>query len=283
MRVVSLHLYPIKSVRGHSVSEVAITPRGFKGDRRWLVTTPTGQFYTQRELPRLACISADYTVDGLVLKAPGMPDLAVAAPTSAGPLLPVTVWESLVPVPMADAAAEAWLSQFLQTPVRLVYLPDDITRPCTSSLAGAGDEVSFADTFAFLLTSMASLADLNTRTQELVPMDRFRPNIVIDGEVPWAEDGWQKLRIGEAEIELLKPCARCKITTTDQLTGEQGREPLSALRRFRFNPVKKGLMFGMNGSPRSGGVIRVGDAVEVISTQEPPSFAVARAPRETAH
>ena len=277
MKVVALHIYPVKSCHGLTLDEAEVTPRGFVHDRRWMIVDDKGQFVTQREYPRLAQLHVALETDGINFSATEYPSLRVPFP---GPLAPqhnVTVWESQLSVPGAGSVADAWLSTYLGTSVHLVYLPDDITRPCTSSKAGPGDEVSFADGFAYLVTSQASLADLNRRMGEALPMDRFRANIVVDGELPWDEDGWHDVTIGTVAFELLKPCARCKITTTDQETGEVGREPLATLRRFRFNPEKKGLMFGVNPSPRGRGILRVGDDVTITSRHTPPEFVVREA------
>jgi uncharacterized protein YcbX len=272
MKVASLHIYPVKSVRSIDVAEAELTARGLVHDRRWLVVNPEGRFMTQRELPRMALIEGVPSDEGLRLVAPEMPNLFVSTPPHAAPKMQVSVWESNLAVPRAGDAADAWLTQFLSTPLHLVHLPDAITRPCTSSLAAPGDEVSFADTFAVLVTTTASLADLCQRAGVNIPMNRFRSNIVVDGAEAWAEDSWGRLKIGEVEVECIKPCARCKITTTDQLSAEVGREPLATLRKFRFWPEKKGIIFGMNASPRMLGNIKVGDRVGVLTTRRPPVF-----------
>lgn len=274
MKVVGLHIYPVKSCHGLTVDEAEVTPRGFAGDRRWMIVDDNGQFVTQREYPRLAQLHVALDTWGINFSAPEYPSLQVPFPGPLASQLMVTVWESQLSVPSAGSVADAWLSTYLGDPVHLVYLPDGITRPCTSSKAAPGDEVSFADGFAYLVTTQASLADLNRRMGEPLPMDRFRANIVVDGELPWDEDSWHDIMIGSVVLELLKPCARCKITTTDQETGEVGREPLATLRRFRFNPDKKGLMFGINASPRGSGILRVGDDVTITSRHAPPTFMV---------
>ncbi len=274
MKVVGLSIYPIKSCRGLLLRTAEVLPRGFKFDRRWMIVDSEGLFVTQREYPKLALVTVDLLESGLRLGGPNMHPLHVDEPSSDASSIDVRVWESSVQSLDGGAEARAWFSTYLGVDTRLVYLPEFVTRLCTSGQAKEGDEVSFADGFPYLLTSMASLADLATYQTEPVPMDRFRGNIIVDGEIPWDEDSWHDIQIGSLRFELLKPCARCKITTTDQATAEVGREPLASLRKFRFDPIRKGLMFGINACARSQGVLSIGDDVQVLSRHASPDFLV---------
>ena len=172
-----------------------------------------------------------------------------------------------LPAERVIALADAWLSEFLGMSCRLVYMPDESMRHSSSKYGGEGKRVGFADGYAYLATSEGSLAELNrrlaSRSQASVPMNRFRPNLVIAGTDSFAEDGWGELRIGEVVLRAAKPCGRCQVTTTDQTTGEvTGPEPLATLSTFRESP-EFGVVFGMNLVTVKEGVVRVGDAVEI--------------------
>jgi uncharacterized protein YcbX len=273
-RLSALHIYPVKSVRGRAPKEVGVELWGLAGDRRWMVVDAAGRFVTQRERPELALVEAEPTYDGgLRLGGPGREVLTVPMPVTAplsGATVPVTVWgDKVEAVPAGDAAA-AWLSAYLGTEVALVYLDDPARRrPVDPEFALPGDSVTFADGFPLLLTTTASLDALNAliargdRSAEgPLPMDRFRPNAVIDGTEAWAEDGWRRIRIGDVTFRVVKPCGRCVITTTDQRTGERGREPLRTLARHRR--VGGQLVFGQNLIPEHPGTLRVGDALFVM-------------------
>jgi uncharacterized protein len=181
-------------------------------------------------------------------------------------MLKVTVWSSTVPAAAAGPAADAWFRAYLGRTVRLVYLDDPARRPVDPEFCQEGDVVSFADGYPLLLTSAGSLAELGRWLAEdgepPVPMTRFRPSVVVAGAPPWAEDRWRRIRIGPVPFRVAKPCGRCVVTTTDQVTGERGSQPLKILgRRRRFGQQ---LVFGQNLIPDAPGVIRVGDPVEIL-------------------
>jgi uncharacterized protein len=177
------------------------------------------------------------------------------------------VWSSVVDAIPVSREADAWLSKYLGLGCRLVYMPDSTKRQCNPKYAGPGAPlVGFADGYAYLIANTESLADLNARLARkghgALPMNRFRPNIVVAGAKPYDEDRWGELRIGEAAVRATKPCGRCEVTTTDQSTGEvRGPEPLATLSTFR-NSDEFGVMFGMNFVTVRTGALRVGDAVE---------------------
>jgi uncharacterized protein len=262
IRVSGLFVYPIKSCAGTATAEAEVGRRGFEGDRQYMLTTPQGLFVTQREQPRMALIRPDIAPGGLWLAAPGMPRFELEA-RGAGEPRRVIVWrDTCDAVDQGDASA-AWFSGFLDTPVRLMRMADAFSRRVNPEYAVTqADETGFADGYPFLLIGEASLADLNTRLPEPVPMDRFRPNIVVSSSPPYAEDGWSRVQVGRVSMAVVKPCARCVITTTDQATALRGREPLATLAAYRTVPGR-GTLFGQNLIHLETGPIAVGDPVEV--------------------
>ena len=254
-------MYPVKSCRGVAFEEAVLEKRGLRHDRRWMVVDEERQFLTQRTEPRLALVGVRIEGEELRLTSAGHGELRLSAPLDGNERTRVRVWKDEVEAADGGAEAAAWMTEWLGRPARLVYLPDDSVRAVNPKYANAGDRVSFADGFPLLLVTTASLTDLNTKLTEPVPMDRFRPNIVVDGAEPWAEDAWKRLRIGASGLRVAKPCARCVVTTTDQQTGARGVEPLRTLATFRN--VGGEVMFGQNAIPENEGVLRVGDAVVI--------------------
>jgi len=264
MHLSGLFIYPMKSCAPLAVESARLHWRGLEHDRRWMVTDPSGRFITGRELPRLTLVRAVPQGDGLSLQAPGMPDLHVAAPAT-DEFLPVTVWKSDVLARPCHSDADRWLGDFLGRPVRLVHMDADVHRAVNPEHARPGDEVSFADAFPLLVITQAALDGLNQRLAQPVPMQRFRPNLVISGSDAHAADGWSRIRIGNAELELGPPCVRCVYITFDPERGERdpGGEPLRTLVGYRRGP--EGGTFGRNVIPRGGTTGRICDGVEVLS------------------
>lgn len=262
IRVSGLFIYPVKSCGQVVVDEAVVGVTGFDLDRRWMVVGADGRFLSQREHPRLAQVRVGLSEDRLFLEAPELPALKVVLHGESKPKTRVTVWDDECEAVDEGTSAAAWFSSHLGSSVRLVRLADDDARSLGSSSAQPGDRVSFADGFPFLLLSTASLDGLNRRLSLPVPMDRFRPNIVIDGCEPHAEDGWHRLRIGEVAFRIAKPCARCVVTTVDQVTGERGREPLRTLSTYRT--VDGRVLFGQNLVHEGRGLVCVGDQVELL-------------------
>ena len=263
-RVGSLHVYPLKGGRAIDLTEGRVTPRGIEGDRRWMVVDGNGVFLSQRETPRLALVSAVPVGGGLRLGAPGRPWLEVALTDEQAAARTVQLWAgTCLAVDQGDAAA-AWLGEWLGRPCRLVWQPEGARRRVDQQYAtGPGDVVSFADGYPLLVCSTASLGDLNTYLETPVPMNRFRPNLVVDGwPAPWTEDHADLLRVGQVDLALVKSCARCVVTTVDQRTAQVGREPLRTLARIRRRD--RGAMFGENAIPATIGNVAVGDPVEVL-------------------
>jgi hypothetical protein len=217
-----------------------------------------GKFVSQRNHAGLVRVQA--TLDGGRVTLAHGAERTVLPEAPAGPALRVTVWESELEAVLVEAGS-AWLSRALAADVRLVWMPDGLHRAVTSSHGAAGDEVSFADAFPYLLASESSLDDLNRRLASPVTMERFRPNLVLSGAAPWAEDGLRELRVGDVTFAARKPCARCVVTTVDPDTGHRDEEPLTSLAAFRTRAGK--VEFGTNLVALGDGVVRVGDAVLV--------------------
>jgi uncharacterized protein YcbX len=259
--VSSIHIYPVKSTRANDLAEAAVEPWGLAGDRRWVVVDPTGAVVTQRDAATLALVTAAGDTAGLRITAPGRYPLAVARPGPAE-LVPANIFGTVVKTTAAGALADEWFSDFLARPVRLLYLDD----PTRRELAAVRGVVSFADDFPILLTTTGSLGALNDWLledgEEPVPMRRFRPNLVVHGAGPWAEDGWRRIRIGQVVLRSGKSCSRCVMTTIDQDTAVKGHEPLRMLGRRRN--IDQELRFGQAFVPDTTGTVRVGDPVEVL-------------------
>jgi uncharacterized protein YcbX len=264
----AIHIFPLKSGAPVTLVDAVVEKRGLARDRRWMIVDADGKFLTGRQQPRLTLIRATVDDDALLLAAPGMPELRVDAPIG-GARIESAVWGARVDPLPAAAAANDWISTYLGAPHRLVHMDAACVRPMKAKYDGRygedDDEVSFADGFPLLLISQAALDQLNAKLARPVPMLRFRPNLVVSGTPPHAEDGWKRIRVGAIEFDVLKPCTRCVFTTVD---FDQGRfdpdgEPLRTLLTYRRS--LDGVTFGQNLIPRSRGPLRVGDAVEVLA------------------
>ncbi|MBO4208445.1 MOSC domain-containing protein [Micromonospora echinofusca] len=275
MRVASIHTYPVKGGRRLDHDAAPVEPWGLAGDRRWMVVGPDLVALTQRQLPGLALLrpapypgrSRPGAAGGISLRAPGRTALDVPEPTT-GDRLAVRVFTHQPPVPVRVAGpdADAWLSDLLHRPVRLVWLDEPTAaRQVNQEYGSPDDRVSLADGYPLLLANADSLADLNTglagAAEEPVPMTRFRPNLVVDGAGPWAEDSWLggRLRVGPVTFRVVKPCVRCVVTTVDQETGVKGQQPLRVLADRRR--VGQDLLFGVHLIPDVTGTVRCGDPV----------------------
>ncbi|WP_442113334.1 MOSC domain-containing protein [Pseudomonas sp. NUPR-001] len=266
MQLSALYRYPLKSARGQALQASSLGLLGLEGDRRWmLVERDNGRFLTQRAYPQMSQLTALHGPDGeLTLQAPGRPALRVAVPPPDQDLRGVTIWRDTFRVPDAGEAAAQWLSEFIGKEVRLVHVPEQRTRFLPGGYGQNSDRVAFADGFPLLLIGQASLDDLVQRVGRPLEMLRFRPNLVIEGAAPFAEDGWKRIRIGDMEFRVLKPCERCILTTIDPQTGERSadREPLTTLKTYR---QKEGdVLFGQNLVADGGGVLEVGMPVTVL-------------------
>ncbi len=265
-QITALNIYPVKSCRGIALERASVTQTGFEHDREWMIVRPGGQFMTQREEPRLALIETALSADGLQLRSPDAGAILVP-PDAAHAEVEVTCWRDRCAAFDAGEAAAQWLSAFLGKPARLVRF--DRRRKRASDLVwtrGAEALNQFSDAFPWLLISQASLDDLNGRLPKPLPMNRFRPNIVVDGLSAYAEDSVREFIIDGVKLLRVKPCTRCAITTTDQATAARtSDEPLRTLREYRFSRELKGVLFGQNLilTEGMGRELRVGQRLEV--------------------
>ncbi|CAM9589741.1 unnamed protein product [Ectocarpus sp. 6 AP-2014] len=289
-KITSLRVYPVKSCAGHEVQQASLGDRGLEMDRQWMIVDGRGRFMSQRRFSKLALISPSLPKtkdEPLVLSAPGVASLEVpvvrkvgaGGPAAGGELVEVGVWkDTCQAIDQGDAAA-SWLQAFLGVDnLRLVRMKDGFVRP-TDPGYGTGFRTGFADGFPMLLVAEESLEELNSRIaatgdgeQAAVGMDRFRPNIVVRGWGPFAEDDWTKIRVGRIGMRTPKPCSRCQIPGINQSTLEVRKEPKQTLDTFRTGSHvapwnekwSKDVFFGMNVLHESAGVLRVGDDVDVL-------------------
>lgn len=273
MHLAGVFIYPVKSLRGVSVPHCDVDELGLVGDRRFLIVDPQDRFLTQRALPRMALIETILRPDTLTLSSEGAGHVTVGrAPDSTARVLSVSIWKSegLLAEDCGDEPAQ-WLTAFLRTPCRLVRLGPRFLRPILKETAGPGDRVGFADAFPFLAVSEASLDTLNDRLigegGEPVPMNRFRPNLVLAGCTAHTEDTWPRLQIGSITFRAGGPCIRCVITTTNQFTAERGPEPLRTLATYRRDPASPGeVQFGQNLLHETKrGTLTVGDPIRLLA------------------
>ena len=262
--VSALNIYPIKSLGGVALEEGRVMERGFAHDRRFMLVDDCGDFLTQRSHPRLALVRTRLDDARIYCERPSGDSLSLPLEPADGPRMRVRIWRSTCEAVVVDSGADAWFSAHLDAPCRLVYMPDSERRAIEIPYGREGEIVGFADGYPVLLIEQASLDDLDARMSEPLPMNRFRPNIVVEGTAPFEADHWKRIRIGEATFRVAKPCARCVVTTTDQATGERGAEPLRTLATFRRG-ADGGVLFGQNLVPETRGIVRVGDVVEVLA------------------
>ena len=259
MKIRALQIFPVKSIAGISVDVATTAARGFVGDRRYMVVDADGRFMTQRRHPKLGHVRGNSDGRGWRLERPDGATVRIEPPED-GANVDVEIWGDRVTAASVSAAADDFFSELLSIDARLVYMPDGADRDVD------GDPVSFADGYPYLVTVVASLDDLNARIEgPAVPMEAFRPNIVVEGADAWAEDEWDELSIGSVRFRVTTPCVRCKVTTLDPDAPDRPRrdnEPLRTLATFRR--AGGGVTFGVNAVCRTtDAVVRVGDAVEV--------------------
>lgn len=273
LRLTAINRYPVKSMRGEPLDSALVEPWGLLGDRRWMVVGPSGDCVTAREYPALLLLVPDLRPDGLTVRGPSGEPLTVRTPPAADVKVSVHGHEPFAAADGGDEAA-VWLTTYLGTDVRLAYSDDPTRRSLNPSFSLPGDSASFADGYPLLLTTDDSLQQLNEwiadgplATQGPLPMNRFRPNVVVGGDAPFAEDTWRRIRIGAATFRTPKGCDRCVMTTTDAQTAARGKEPIATLARHRR--WDGATWFGMNLIPDTPGVtITVGDEVEILETEE---------------
>jgi len=258
-----LFVYPIKACGGVALEQAELVDRGLAFDRRYMLVDKAGTFITQREVPRLCLVATNFDGDRLLVSTAGKSMLELPRQGSleaAWQRRPYRVWDD-VGNALEHAAGSRWFSELLDDDVHLLYMPDAERRAVNPKRARPNDIVSFADGYPLLLMSEESLGDLNGRLDAPVEMRRFRPNLVISGGEPYAEDGFASVRIGELSFRGVKRCERCVVTTIDPETGEQSKEPLRTLSHYRLEDGN--VWLGMNLIHDRHGTLRLGDSVTV--------------------
>jgi uncharacterized protein YcbX len=257
--------YPIKSCAAIGHPTVDLDTFGLQGDRRWMIVDAEGVLITQRETPALALVHPTLDAQSLRLTAPSMPEITIPLTQEARPLRTVKVWEDTVIADDEGDPVGTWLSDYLHQTARLVKVGAKFDRPVSTKYATRPTQTTFTDGFPILVVTTASLDDLNQRLLERgadpIPMSRFRPNLIIEGGTPFAEDTWHTIEIGSVTLDIIKPCARCVMTTVDQATGTvpDHTEPLATLNTFRKQDGK--VMFAQNAIHRAPGQLSIGDSV----------------------
>ena len=252
--IAQLFLYPVKGCRGIEIERATLAATGLEvdgiGDREWVVVDAAGEFLSQRVLPQMALIETRLTSTALRLKAPGMLQLEVPF-ASEGDVVNVTVWNDTVAAVTQGEVADAWFSRYLGQPCRLMRFDPEARRLSNVRYTGATPApYKFADAFALLIASTASLTDLNARLDKrgmaAVSLERFRPNIVLDGVDAFEEDYVERVTLGDAELKVVKPCVRCSVPNVDPATGVPSTEPGDTLALYRDNARAGGITFGVN-------------------------------------
>ncbi len=253
VRIVSLHAYPVKGCRAIDLPRAGVTPTGLQWDRNWMFIDAANRFLSQRECPGLARVDVRVADDHLVFGAAGHEELHCPIETGTE-RRQVTIWRDSPIAEVCSVDTRDWLERVTGVRGQLVRGLAGGERRCDPTFTGADvGKAFFPDAYSMLVTNVASLAALNERLPEPLPMNRFRPNIVVEGAGAFDEDHMTWLRAGPLALKCVKPCTRCIVTTTDQRTGERrGEEPLRALRRFRWVPALKGVAFGMNAIVTAG-------------------------------
>lgn len=259
----SIYIYPVKSLAGIECTQSHVDNMGLKWDRRWMLIDDQGKFLSARKHPSLSTIQPHIDEHG---------QLSLTFPSGAHHLVPLhsddsrevqaTVWDDTVKAFQLSDAIDQQLSQFIGQSSRLVFIDQTTERQVDLQYAKPGDRTGFADGFPLLLISEASLEDLNSRMETPLSMKRFRPNLVVKGCAPYAEDQWHSLSDAQLELLLVKPCSRCIMTTVDPLSGQRtGNEPLATLKTYR--QLGNEVMFGQNVIHQQQGHLTVGQTLKV--------------------
>jgi len=263
MQIDSLFIYPVKSLGGIALPEAQVMRRGLAGDRRWMIVNDDNRFITRRELPVLATIRMQAEEDGRYRLIGSSGEALLEPEITSARQAAVQVWRDIVDAIIVENDASRLISDITDRPLRLAYMPESTQRRVDPNYSGEQDYVSFADGYPILVTTQASLAALNLALEQPVAMERFRPNIVLSGDMePWAERGWHALHSGSLSLRLAKACARCIVVTQDHLSGERhdGNAVTSALRKLGQH-TREGVLFGVNAIPDKAGALKVGDVM----------------------
>lgn len=264
MHLQDITIYPIKSFAGIDLTESEVSERGLLYDRNWMLVDKQGKFISQREFPKLSLLTTGIENGKLIIshRLQNNIDIRLRLNESLNSTDKVEVWDDTMLAEKVNEEASRQLSQILKQDVSLMKIGENTSRLADPRFVDSEIQVSFADGFPYLIISQASLDDLNSRLESPVEMNRFRPNIVVSGSKPFEEDRWKEIQIGECVFQIVKPCARCEITTINQQTAERGKEPLRTLSKYRRDGNK--VLFGQNMVALKKGKIRVGDEVKIL-------------------
>ncbi len=262
-----IYIYPIKSTKGIQLPQALVEEKGLENDRRYMLVDMQGQFITGRTHPKLTQISIEFSKKGLFVSAPNQPSFYIQQEQFSEQSLAVDIWADTVQAQHCHSDYDQWFSNYLKQPCQLVYFADSSVR-CVKNKQ---TQVGFADGYPLLLINQASVDQLNTLLDNPVSALHFRPNILIKGDRAFVEDSWSRIKIGEVEFEVSKPCSRCIFTNVDPKTGKADLEqPLKTLAQYRFH--QGNIDFGQNLIPLNQGIIRSGDQVQVLASQQAPVY-----------
>lgn len=265
-----IYIYPVKSLGGIKVTKWPVNDKGLLHDRKWMLIDSNNQFLSQRKLPKMALIKTQITNDELILSNPHAENISLPLFPTTGNDIETTIWKDQCPAKTTTKIADQWLSDFLGIECKLVYQTDDTVRSVDPDYAKSSDKVNFSDGFPFLIVSSASFQALNQEMKLQLPIQRFRPNLVISNCESYAEDSWREISINEIRFRLPKPCSRCPVPTINIKTAERGKEPLKTLNRIRR--WNNRVFFGQNALHDNSGELSVGAKVkiELTGSKQPP-------------
>jgi uncharacterized protein YcbX len=262
-----IRIYPIKACAGTDVQQAYMDARGLRYDRRWMLVNEDGSDLHQFDYPRLASIVVAIDDNGLLVQAPGMSPLHVPLQPHATSPLSVQWFQGRCEALPVSEQADAWFQEFLHIPCRLVFMPDAAQHPVEPG-SEVNHELAAFTSFHYHLLGEGSFRDLNQRLAAPVPLERFRPNLMVAGTPAFAEDRWRVIRINQQIFHVVKPCDRCAIITVDPVQGVMtGKEPLTTLARYRT--FEKKVLFGQYLLSGETGMLKVGNPVEVVEEQIP--------------
>ncbi len=267
--VSQISIYPLKSAAPIDLQQSVASKRGLENDRHWMLIDSDGIALTARECPSLLKVESQLIDNGIMFTTADGKNIELAVPDKTNPKTTVDIWSTNCPATLVSAQADQWFSDYLQTQCRLVYMRDEDTRDVEPKVGGLeGDVISFADENPLLLIGEASLAELNARLDVPVTMKNFRPNIVVKGTSAFEEDTWKRISIGKLQFRIARACKRCVLTTIDPNSTEvrADGEPLKTLARFRYDPDRSGVLFGVHLIPLDeSSQVSVGSQLTVVS------------------
>lgn len=259
LKVSELYIYPVKSLGGIKVNKAVVTDRGFKYDRRWMLIDHNNRFISQREHALMALFTPHFNGDRLTISAPDSTSIDIPLHTDNPEFVTVSIWDDVCQAQLISKAADDWFSRHLNVDARLVFMPDKTQRFTDTEYTEPGHITSFSDAYPFMMIGQASLDDLNLRLEKPLPVNRFRPNIVFTGGIPYQEDTMDDFTINNISFKGVKLCARCNMITIDQSTALSAKEPTKTLAGYRARNNK--IYFGQNLVHNMTGIISEGDEI----------------------